>query len=248
MGSNKGRDTGSWSSPEGWLLKAIIVNYFRQGQKYHNAKEISFALRTHVSQEDINAIAGRIVNDNSILQRGDKGTRRGYESEHPDKHPTGMRMWPRAQQIIKERRRLTFEEIHSIASEALVGEQTIAIEKVVVAEPNAKDTSGLLYFNSTGTERCNFGITSKSDAEERIGGFVKGDIDKQMRTSHVMWCAEHRKLETLLKEYFRGDSLGNERYDVSADTAWHRARKLADENRLGYYIVMQDGIKTKSAA
>lgn len=54
------------------------------------------------------------VNDNMIVQRGDKGMREQYRSEWPDLHPVGALYWPHAQRIVASNRRVTPERIARI--------------------------------------------------------------------------------------------------------------------------------------
>jgi len=119
MSSKPGIEKVNWCSLEGWLLKGIIVIYYKK--KWKPTKEIiAECLRRHVSQEDIETIVGGKVNDNMIKQRGHKGQLEKNKSEWPDVHPDGVKMWPHAQRIVAEKRKLTLEEIRRIAMEELL--------------------------------------------------------------------------------------------------------------------------------
>ena len=123
MGSPKGIIKANWRSPEGWLLKGIITIYFRRGHRQTGRNRLGVAsigecLSKHVAYEDVSTIIGVEVTENAIENRGDKGTRLGYEREHPDKHLLGKKLWPYAVDIVQKQERLMLDDIRKIAKQA----------------------------------------------------------------------------------------------------------------------------------
>jgi hypothetical protein len=152
----------------------------------------------------------------------------------------GMKMLPFANTIVEQDLTVTREQIDQIVQEALSTEQTIDIKKVIVDDELNK-TIGLIYIGGTGTENCLFGMTSKKDAMERVKAFLKGDVDNHMAIRHVMWLADVKSVDITLKNRFRGEHLGEERYQVPADTIWHYVKLEANRRQIAHYTVVEDG-------
>lgn len=238
MGSKKGRAPASWRSPEGWLLKGIIGVYYRMG--YHKPHIIADCLRKHVSQEDIETIVGKVT-DVAIQQRGHKGQFGPNRFEWPTQHALGMKMWPLANKIVNEKRKLTLQEIHEIAATGVATFEKEGPTPITIVAAVSGGTAGFVYFNITDSYRCNFGYTNQSDAQKRIKAFKKGDIDGKMRLWHILYCENARELEGLLKTKHHDDHLGNEIYDLMADQAYLNAQKLAAIHGISFRPVMAYG-------
>jgi hypothetical protein len=237
LASNKGRARGDWSgSYEGWLLRGIIQIYYNRGDRQEVLTE---HVHKHASRELIAEITGRDMNANSINERGNKGKLAVNAFEHPDKHPMGMKMMPFARKVVEENIKLDRAMMHAMVEEALATEQSVTLSETTVDEKGVQ--AGLIYVESTGSDNCCFGMTTKLDAEERVKNFRKGDIDRRMHTRHVLWLKDAKKIDTLMKQYFKPDHEGAERYSVPADTVWHRLRKIANAERVAHYVVMENG-------
>lgn len=250
MGSPKGRKLGNWNTPEGWFLKAIINGLWKSTSDHsdENMGKLFFAL---MSQEVCQPIVMKNhpdlpVTAHMIKDRGDKGTRLGYEHEHPDKHPMGVKMLPFAEAAIKLGIQLTKEMVADYVARALNSDiQVVPLEKVTT---NEKGIDGIIYINGTRSEKCNFGMTTKKDAEKRVQAFRKGDIENRMGLLHQAWVSDVHKVDRLLKKQFYIYHQGNERYSVPADVVWFYLKDICARHRIAIIPIMVDGIEIPEAA
>jgi hypothetical protein len=248
MGSPKGRKLGDWKTPKGWLLRDIIHILWNSTTDHsdENMGDMFFPL---VPIEVCDPIVmhrhpGTHVTGHKVKDRGDKGTRSGYESEHPDKHALGVKMMPFAKQIVQAGRAITKDELDQIVAKAMASEEAVHIEDVKIVDKK----EGVWYCNSTDRENCNFGITTRDTADKRISEFAKGDIDQRMRPLYQVWVTDIVKADRVIKKHFKGDHLGNERYGVPAETVWFYFKKLMAQHSIAILPIMVDGLKIQKAA
>jgi hypothetical protein len=233
MSSPSGLNKANWSgTPAGWLFKAIILIYYKKGQR---GKTIADSFRSHVSRDIYVPIIGVDVTDNAIEQRGHKGVLPSNAFEHPDKHPMGMKMMPYAINIVENKKILTKEDIDTIVKTALSSQEEIKVEQTTVNEE--KKQGGYFYVLGTGSTRCGVGHTFQQDYTKRTNSFKKGDLDDNMEVKYVMWLEKPQVLELEVKNALKMYALGSEKFEVHADHAIHTARFIADAQQIAYYNV-----------
>lgn len=205
----------SWGSPVGWLIKYVIMLYWRDGVR---GASLSKSVRNHFPT--LNDILGADISDAMIHQRGDKGSRIGHETEWPDKNKKGRIFEKKAKQIVKENLRYDTDRAIEIAEKINEDTQVVTIE-----EDN--DASLLYVCGMVGSTNCCIGMTGKKKSEQRVSGFRKGDIDDKMQTVAVFRSTRTADIESELKQMFDDYHMGNERFRLRPHTMIDVAQAIA---------------------
>jgi hypothetical protein len=236
MSSKPGQKKASWRRLDGWLLKDIIHIYRKQGHK----SDVARYVWKHIPREVCASIIGKDANENSYNQRGDKGTRLGYEFEHPDKHPLGLRMMPYAKDIVENNRILTHEDVARIVQQATSDDTPIPInEAPVIPEGGSEDWRYFYLLGMKGSTNCGLG-TSKDlqSAMRRIRTHSKGDVDGVMFIFYIMQCNKGLMLEDYLKKKYGHDRISTdyggsiERFRIAPQHMLQAANNFCDVERL----------------
>lgn len=241
MGSPRGRELANWRSPAGWLLKGIITIYYRKGQR---GTKLAENFRYHVSKDIYIPIIGVDVNDNAIENRGHKGTFAKNAFEHPDKHLTGMKLWPYAQKIVAENLKLTRAEIDAMATEAMAENMPLPIVNApIVPEPNEESPGGYFYILAEiGTENCGIGISGNPN--KRVRQHSKGDLSGDLIIYAQLYCIDPKRVEDYLKDKYRDDriasetSRGDEKFRILPQAMLQSAINFCNRTKILYREVM----------
>jgi hypothetical protein len=224
MGSKKGRKLANWSTPEGWLMKGVI-NYFWVQKGYRTADVLGPKIK-YLFPNYREYLGGEITNV-AVYNRGDKGTRKDNATEHPDKHPMGMKFLADAERIALAGKPVSREEVAAIVERNMA--EKISAEKAPVLE-NTKDFGYIYFLGMVGSTNGAFGISV--NPHERIQAFRKGDIDDKMEVVTMLWTENPRRIETAMKQCYAHLSNGNERYAVPPGHLVHFAKTFADKHRM----------------
>ena len=96
MASSKGRKCNNWRTPEGHLMKCVLTHLWRDGVR--NRRELVARFRRLFPKAE--AHFSQPLTDAMIVARADHGSRTGYESEWPDRHPETRKYWKVARGIV----------------------------------------------------------------------------------------------------------------------------------------------------